>query len=426
MFGIFTRIILSLFSIGAYEAFANVWYAGIGEASGAASIAQMGDTAYTPIAANVSAYTTFAPLPFLILLLALIVIWFSPAKRYFMGVGATLALAGMLVIGTPSPKSFAYYNTRDFPEFVEIQPNWSAILLAEVGDTKTNQAAFMSEAYLNANKVAGKRIKIEHVLIHNPGWNADYFVPAARLMIVDRAPVSRVWSSSSTTGTSKENQGFRFESSESIGMSTAVVISAFVKEQDTAKFFYWFGAKSIAQNVSDPEINFASVTFGKSLSDVADDNIHRAVQAILAREWGKLTTLEGLKHKAEIMNTVAKETTEQFAAMGVTITTLGYGDEISFDDPEIQKSINKTFIAVKDAEAATSLAVTLPTQQIILDMDIKRMDAMSRAKLADRWDGKATGILPSWVIMPGDIMSTVKGWFVPTPEVAPVSAKHTS
>jgi hypothetical protein len=348
-----------------------------------------------------------------ILSLALIAAIWCVGRR---GAGyAGLAVAGLLVEAQPEPAQ-AYYDTRDYPEFVEVLPNQTAFLIPEVGESKSGQAAFMSEQFLNERKVAMKRVQIPHTLIRNPGWAYDYYVPAARLMLVDRSPVSREWVSSTDRGTSAKDQGIRFETAESVTLRTGVVVSAFVKEEDASKFVYWFGARATGGNASDPQVNFASVIQGKSLAEVVDENVHRTVQAAMAKEFGRRTTDEAIHGKAAIIEAVEKEVRRVYEPMGITVTTLGYAEGLTFDNPEIQKAIDLTFVAMKNAQSAQAQMQTLPIQEKILDLKIREMDAESRQTLAGRWNGSAANVLPalpSWVVLPAGWLDALKTWLQP-------------
>ena len=228
-------------------------------------------------------------------------------------------------------------------------------------------------------------------------------------------------------GTSAKDQGIRFETAESVTLRTGVVISAFVKEEDASKFVYWFGARSAGGTASDPQVNFASVILGKSLAEVVDENVHRTVQAAMAKEFGRRTTDEAIHGKAAVIEAVEKEVRRVYEPMGITITTLGYAEGLTFDNPEIQKSIDMTFMAMKNAQSAQAQMQTLPIQEKILDLKIREMDAQSRQTLAGRWNGSAANVLPalpSWIVVPAGWLDTLKAWLGPsTPEPAQAGSR---
>src|SRR5437763_13380234 len=97
----------------------------------------------------------------------------------------------------------------DRPEYVEIDTSESAFLIPLEGDT-SNQAAFQSVQFLEQKKVAAKRIQISH------RWNQTGYlpgqgewIPAVRLVKVDRRPVTREWTRSAQSGTSAKNESIQ-------------------------------------------------------------------------------------------------------------------------------------------------------------------------------------------------------------------------
>jgi hypothetical protein len=403
-----STLIRAGFSLGAaatYVGLSRIASSEAGMAAGRTAVEQLSDSDLAPLKTSAAAdLASGSSLPFLALLAVLALIWLVPGRR------APLAavLLGLGFVAAPEP-SRAYFSKYDYGEYIEILPNQSAFVIPESGDTKTAQAQFGSEKFLAESKVATKRVQIPHTKLPNTGTLSDYYVPAARLIVVDRTPVSREWTTSANRGTSSADQGFRFETADSIGLSTSVVISAFVKEEDAAKFLYWFGTKPSAQDTD--EARFASVLYGRSLAEVVDGNVHRTVQAALAREFGRRSTDDAIRQKAEIMAAVEKAVIDQFAPMGVTVTTLGFADELNFENAAIQAAIDDTFMANKRAQSAQAQLATLPIQERILDLEIRRSDAQARQTLAGRWNGNASGFLPSWVVIPSDILGTIRGWF---------------
>ena len=236
-------------------------------------------------------------------------------------------------------------------------------------------------------------------------------------MLVDRSPVSREWVSSIDRGTSSRDKGIRFETADSVTLRTGIVVSAFVKEADASKFVYWSGARATGGNAADPQVNFASVIQGKSLAAVVDENVHRTVQAAMAKEFGRRTTDEAIHGKVAIIEVVEKAVRRVYEPMGITVTTLGYAEGLTFDNPEVQKTIDMSFMAMKHAQSAQAQMQTLPIQEKILDLKIREMDAQSRRTLAGRWNGSAANVLPAlpnWVFLPAGWLDALKAWMQPS------------
>ncbi|WP_426102526.1 hypothetical protein [Massilia sp. TSP1-1-2] len=277
------------------------------------------------------------------------------------------------------------------PEVVEIKPNETAFLIQMDGNSKT-QKAFMSEDYLAENKVASKRVVIAYVGV--PGGGFRQRVLAAKLITVDRTPVTREWTRSNKTGTSMSNQAISVESRESIDFTVGVVMTASVPEQLAAKFLYHYA--------------------GTPLSSIADTNIRGFVQAALSREFGSRELDAARKDKAAIFAKVLQETRDTFTIKGISIDNLGYSEGMTYADPAIQKSINETFeasMAVQKAEQKVREAyqLRLAAEEFVkakdasiakIDLDIRQLQAQAQLESVRKWDGH----LPANVVPQGSSM----------------------
>ena len=274
------------------------------------------------------------------------------------------------------------------PEVFEIKSNETAFLIQMDGNSK-NQAAFMSEEYLAENKVASKRIVIPYVSV--PGGRWGQRVLAAKLITVDRTPVTREWTRSEKTGTSPSNQAIAVESSQSIDFTVGVVMTASIPEANAAKFLYHYA--------------------GTPLSVVADTNIRGFVQSALAREFGAIDLDTARKVKGQIFEKIFKETKAEFAGKGISIDNLGYSEGMTYTDPNIQRAINETFqaqMAAQKAEqkvleahqlrlAAEEFAKAKEAAVAKVDLDIRLLQAQAQMKAAEKWDGH----LPANVVPQG-------------------------
>jgi hypothetical protein len=212
----------------------------------------------------------------------------------------------------------------DKPEFVTIEPHQTAFLIPLVGDTG-NQASFESEEMLMEAKVSTKEIQIPHrwVQTGRRNWAGEYR-DTMTLIVVDRSPVTREWSSTNGVGTSAVNQAIYAESSESIGFSAGMNCSAQIySEEDAVKFLYCYN--------------------NKPLSEIMDSEIRARVESKFVEECASRTLNEVLVEKEAIMSAVRNDVVEYFADKGITITVLGMKDGLEYDDPAIQTSINEKF-----------------------------------------------------------------------------------
>lgn len=226
----------------------------------------------------------------------------------------------------------------DEPEFVTIEPSQTAFLIPLVGDTGS-QSAFDSEELLAEAKVGTKEVQIPHrwVQTGRMSWDGEYR-DSARLILVERKPVTREWTAGSNTGTSSSNQGIMAESKGSISFSVSMNVSAQIDESDATKFLYRYN--------------------NKSLSSVMDTDIRAMIESEFVEECASREMSEILDQKKEIMNTIRTKVKDEFAEKGITITVLGLKGDVVYADPNIQKAINKEFTALKDQEAQVILNKT--------------------------------------------------------------------
>jgi regulator of protease activity HflC (stomatin/prohibitin superfamily) len=101
--------------------------------------------------------------------------------------------------------------------------------------------------------------------------------------------------------------------------------TAFIPEEDASRFLYWYPTGSLA--------------------DVMDKEVRARIQQAAA-EVAARYPLDNLRaRKQEISDAVKQNVTNFFAARGVTITTVGMFGGMTYENPEIQRSIDQTFIA---------------------------------------------------------------------------------
>lgn len=240
----------------------------------------------------------------------------------------------------------------DKPEFVEITASQTAFLIPLTGDTG-NQASFESEELLAQAKVATKEVQIPHrwVQTGRMSWDGEWRA-SAKLIVVDRTPVTREWNSSKDVGTSSQNQAIYAESKESIGFSVGMNCSCQIyTEDDAVKFLYSYN--------------------NKTLENIMDSEIRARVESKFVEECAKYTLNEILEKKEQIMNTVRIDVETYFEDKGITITVLGMKDGIEYDDAEIQKAINEKF-------SSEQKLVTQENENMVV---LSKAEAEAKAKL---------------------------------------------
>lgn len=241
--------------------------------------------------------------------------------------GKATALVALVLLPTLLSGCMKPY---DKPEYVEIDTSETGFLIPLEGDG-TQQAKFQSEDYLKQRKVAAKRVQILHRWSQEGRISNDgKWIPTVRLVKVNRSPITRDWMSGADSQggnrrPSQSDKAIWIESADSVGFSMGFNCTAFISEEDAAKFLYWYPSGS--------------------LTEVMDREIRGRIQQVAAEVAAKypLDTLRSKKQ--EISDAVKKDVTNFFASRGITVTTVGMFGGMTYENPAIQKSIDDTFIA---------------------------------------------------------------------------------
>ncbi len=351
----------------------------------------------------------------------LIVLWLGPVVHWLKTDGASshrTLLSWLTVLLSMTALGGCGFKPYDAPEYVEIKPNETAFLVPLEGRSNAGQAKFMSIEFLDAAKVATKRVQIPHRWSQNGYWPSNgEWLPTMRVITVDRTPVNREWVRTRERGTSSADQAIYVESKESIDFHTGVSASAVITEEDAAKFLYWFNGKTLAQ--------------------VMDENVRGAVQQVLWREFGSRILDECRNDKSRIMQVTFAEIGQVFKAKGVTVTSLGGAEGLTYADPKIQQAINATFqaqnerltaLAEREAqatrnetliakaraerEAAEEFAKALPAFQAQRSLEIGQLYAEAFMEFAR----KPNSNLPQYVVISGGANGSLGALFqVPSP-----------
>lgn len=302
---------------------------------------------YVEVVATFAAFRGIGLILSLVGLGLLLLIWWKPlqvgVKAYFAALSSITILA--IFIAYPGTAR-AYYDQKDFTEAYTILPNESAFWIPDVGDNKANQAQLDSEDYLKANKLSVKRFIVPHQKLSGTGSFWDYYVPAGRLIIVDRTPYSREWVASSHRGTSARDESFPCQTKEGLNISAAVSIGVSVAEANAAKFLYRFGVLPVKGARNDPAVIFTSVYYGRNLAEVMDDVGRKKVQTLVCEQIAARTFDQANNDTNPIMTAVQKAAADYFASVGITLEFIGWADTFTFDQ-EVQKAVNDAYRAAK-------------------------------------------------------------------------------
>ena len=249
------------------------------------------------------------------------------------------------------------------PEFVDVAPNETAFVIKLEGNNNTadGQAKLLSEAYLEANRVAAKRIEVTHRWVdtgyaHDSGkWMADVTV-----VKVDRSAVTRQWTEEG--GTSVKNEAVSIESRDSVGFSVGFTCTAYIREEDAAKYLYTHPSGSLAT--------------------VMDTEVLGRIQRDCQMAVNGYSLAEVPAHKADIQTAVESDVVPWFATRGITITNVGLHGGLHYENPVIQRSIDEAAVAsnLKVVAAAKLDAQQKENERLELEATGQAAAARSRAQ----------------------------------------------
>jgi hypothetical protein len=407
----FARIVASLAAIGVYGLTMMLLLPRLLLSSGRVAGGQLdnSDSSFVGATVQMGLNSRFGALPAVVLAIVLLAIWWGPLRRRFGGRAITTVLC--LLAGIAPAQ--AYYDKTDYTEAYTILPNESAFWIPDAGANKDSQTQFDSEAYLNANKVPLKRFIVPHVKLQGSGGWYDFYVPAGRLIIVDRTTYSREWVDSAERGTSRKKEGFPCQSIEGLNITVGISVGASVSEANAAKYLGRFGVLPITGDRTNPAVIFNSVYYSRRLAEVMDDVGRKKVQTLVCNEIAARTFDKANAEANQIMDTVSKKATDYFASVGITLDFIGWADTFGFDK-DVQDAVNRRYIASQDKEIATALAPYADTIQ-------KLAAANALRSFGDHSDGK----LPTTIVgLPPDLGGLLGTLLRAGPPPAPPPPAH--
>lgn len=252
------------------------------------------------------------------------------------------------------------YKPYHEPLLVDIGTSEVAVLVETVNDNgqaaiapkgkegdgvSGTQSKFYEDRLVNARKVEIPYYwkQTSRVWMWEDGTNGAWF-PAARLILIDTQPETREWDK-------EKGNPIWVESSDSVGFSTGINITARIEnENDAIKFLSNYP----------PQKNRTVETGGSrpfevevtSLEQIMDKEIRTKIQEIFSFEAAAYTMDELREKKQEIITKIKEEVTPYFKERGITITAIGQFGGFKYENPDIQLSIDAVFEAQQDEEVA--------------------------------------------------------------------------
>lgn len=257
---------------------------------------------------------------------------------------------------------------RPYPkvDLQTVETSEEGFLIPLEGDS-TQQTSTNSEEDLRNNLITTKRVQIPQRWVKTGyewlGLPNGQYVPAARLLKVDRAPVTREWTADSNSGTSDRNEAIWVMTSDQVEFSTGWTCTARIASTDDAiKFLHNYPSGSL-ENVMDTEIRAKlQAEFGLEVTDLPMDELRKGATP----------------HFLAVVGRVDKF----FAERGITITNLGITGGFVYKDKTVADTLVKVFNAeqTKNVAAAATEAQREANKKIQLEADAKAKALLTERK----------------------------------------------
>lgn len=404
------RAVVTFLSCTAWLIFSKIYDAVRGPLEGSVAVGQLSDDPATYAAAReISTGNLIPNIAIWSLIVLLAIVWGTYLVKKFRklppaSASTLLVLLSVLTMSACGPAKIEVLE--------EIDTNETAFLVPLEGNTDA-QGKFMSEDYLNQNKVGAKRVSLPQRQVSTGRmWWAYKYVPTMRVVKVDRTPVTREWTEESTTGTSTKDDALAVESKDSIGFSIGATITAMIEEDNAAKFLYYYAGKPLPEVVDENVRSFVKTCVGQKFGDLP-------LEAKLGDE-GQVLEAGCKDSKVKIFAECAETASKAFSERGISIVNLGYADGLSYDNPQIQQSIDNAYVAemaIKQREnekisqeqenerllgiaqneraMAEEFARAKEAWSSKIRLEIENKNAEARLVAANKWNGQTpTSILP--------------------------------
>lgn len=219
----------------------------------------------------------------------------------------------------------------DKPEFVEVAPNQTAVVIPLEGQTSA-QGKSPNEDFYKKNLNYAKRIQVPHKWIQEGRMGSTgRYVPTVKVIITNNSPYVREWTDTNDTGTSVRNQAIVAESKESIGFKARMTATAQVKTENVPKFLSWY--------------------HGKAMDDILDTDLRNYIGGEFTAQCSRRNLDDIRVNKEQIMSVVTSKTVDEFEKRGITVTSLNLTGEFTYLNPKIQAVIDDVFAAAREKEA---------------------------------------------------------------------------
>lgn len=344
---------------------------------------------------------------------------------------------------------YASLNPAYIEKVEEIEPDEVAFLIPLKDDAKEytdesiakdNKNGFLSEAFLEANKISSLRVTIPQRKIA-VGRFTYHWIPAAQLIMVVRTPVTQEWNaqsmlyfsqaqSASNTPSSSDKDSPQKLKDKTDQKSTDRLVSNYAN-RPVSKALAAASKEGIEFTVdatittSIPEngaAKFLSNFPGKTLFDVTAEDIHGFTQGVLDNEFGNKSIDECRAHKKDVFNLAREKTKKYFVEKGITISNLEFNNGLVFKDKAIQANIDANFLeqmainkahqerlvqeernkmivekAAAESEATQIFAKNKEAAIARTNLEVETTNAQTLQTAVDKWNG----VMPANIVPQG-------------------------
>lgn len=247
-------------------------------------------------------------------------------------------------------------------KFVEVKNNETAFVIP-LEDQLEKQQRLKSLEALESYQVAIKRIDIPRRWRKTGRlWFSGEWIDTVKVIKVDRSPVTREWTAGHDTGTSTRNQGIWIESEDSVSFSTGFNCTAYIKEKDSAAFLYHYP--------------------NGRLATIMDNQVRAEIQSKAAEIASQYKMDELRTKKGEIIKGVRDHVVPFFKSTGITVTTIGMFGGFTYENQDIQKAIDATFVSQQEKVVAAALydAQEDKNRRIVKEAEATKLAAIIKAR----------------------------------------------
>lgn len=254
-----------------------------------------------------------------------------------------------------------------YDEVKTIEP-WEEAFLIPLTENK-KQASTDSEELLRQNMVQAKQVRIPQQYVYTGPFGVGDWRVGARLIVVNRAPVTCEWTADPNSGTSNKNEAVWVMTADQVEMSTGWTITAYIKDKDGAvKFLHYYPAGTLEKVLNTEVRAKLQATFGLEVTDLSMEELRK----------------NATPHIEHTIKTVK----DFFEPRGISITNLGITGGFIYKDPNIVRTMSEVFQAEQQAsmQAAKTAAQREENKRINLAAEAAANAAKTRA------EGEAAGI----------------------------------